>query len=240
MNPSITKHLRLLVLVLATSVLIACGGDSDSDHSQQTSALDSNTDLSSGDSTSQPDSDPDPSPEPEPEPEPESDHTDRGITGTVDGVVYNFTGDMRYVVNGDSRGIQTENLSNGAQSWSISAITPAAGSYHCDATDQTAPSITLHVDNTQYSTHSAGGACTLTVTVASSTELTGYFSGVLTDVGGTEQLNLSNGAFRIAFEDSILDLDEDGISDAEDNCPFDANPDQLDDDQNRVGNACQS
>lgn len=39
--------------------------------------------------------------------------------------------------------------------------------------------------------------------------------------------------------DCILDTDGDQVPDAEDNCVWVANPDQLDDDQNDVGNACE-
>ncbi|MDQ3712986.1 MAG: thrombospondin type 3 repeat-containing protein [Acidobacteriota bacterium] len=41
-----------------------------------------------------------------------------------------------------------------------------------------------------------------------------------------------------AFELQIIDADGDGVADANDNCPVNANPDQLDTDSDGIGNVC--
>ena len=58
----------------------------------------------------------------------------------------------------------------------------------------------------------------------------------------SETLNLSQGSHSATFTVScgslIVDSDGDGVADSSDNCPDDANPDQLDQDDDGLGNAC--
>ncbi len=66
---------------------------------------------------------------------------------------------------------------------------------------------------------------------------TGLLSTLPIDCGAGEDVNLAypGAAPPIGFQDT----DADGIIDPADNCPVDANPDQLDDNANLVGDACE-
>lgn len=156
--------------------------------------------------------------------------------GTVDGTNYNYNGDVRYnAAGGSKRSIQVEDLNDGDASWRITSIDPAVGSYPCDGAD--APTIELHNDET-VSTTENGGACSITVSHTDDHHLKGHFSATLVNADSGAKRSVSSGAFHIVFAEVIPDSDEDGLSDADDNCPFTANPDQADDDANGVGNAC--
>lgn len=159
------------------------------------------------------------------------------MVGTVDGANYNYNGDVRYTAAGSKRSIQVEDLNDGDASWRITSIESAAGSYPCDGAD--APTVELHNGET-VSTTKNGGACNITVSHADDRHLEGHFTATLVNADSGAMRSVSSGAFHVVFAEVIPDSDEDGLSDADDNCPFNANPDQADDDANAVGNACEA
>lgn len=63
---------------------------------------------------------------------------------------------------------------------------------------------------------------------------------ILVELGGVDpkDSNLSNNTYLSPLYDPILDSDNDGIPDHEDNCPFDYNPDQKDSNGNGIGDIC--
>lgn len=63
---------------------------------------------------------------------------------------------------------------------------------------------------------------------------------ILVELGGIEPQdnNLNNNKYLSPLYNPILDSDNDGIPDDEDNCPFDHNPDQKDSNGNGIGDIC--
>lgn len=151
-----------------------------------------------------------------------------GITGDVNGTTYNYNGDTRYTNAGDQkRSINGENIDNGNESWSLFFVPEKVGSYSCGEENLT---LALTRENNPSGTATS---CTVQVTQADETGLFGTFTATLNNGN-----NVTNGAFKIIFEDAIGDADEDGLSDAEDNCAFMNNPDQADSDTNGIGDVC--
>ncbi len=253
MNHSIFK---LIALTVVLGVLNGCGGSGNSDSPQQNTLQtpDSGTGTSETGNTGaeNPDTDnpdtinplpdnPDSEPDiPNPDPgvsDPEPQEIPSGISGSVNGIRYQYTGDLRFTTHGDMRSINAVNNIDDAESWTIALIGPQEGTYNCNP-DATV--ITLARGITMLDTNADTGSCSITVMSSDSIGMEGVFTATLIDVNDETPFEVTDGTFRVVFEDAILDLDQDGISDAEDNCPFDANPDQLDDDLNRIGNICES
>jgi len=155
------------------------------------------------------------------------------ISGYVDNVFYGYNGDMRYTAAGSgARNLNVVSKASDKSYWEINSLTPTVGSYSCSAGNL---KLTLQRDN---DAPLRSESCNLTVTEASDRSLSGYFSATLLGVGGRAQ-TLTNGKFTIELAEAILDRDNDGLSDADDNCPFDVNQDQADQDGNNIGDACE-
>lgn len=151
-----------------------------------------------------------------------------GISGSANGTLYEHTGDTRYTAFGDEqRSVHAEDLQDHLASWGLFGFKPAVGHYPCSGNGSGLVALTsngqLYSDD----------QCSITVTEASGNQLVGHFSANLTGLGA-----VNNGRFHIVLDEAIGDLDLDGVSDADDNCPYTSNPDQTDEDNNRQGNAC--
>ncbi len=158
------------------------------------------------------------------------------ISGVVDSGLYRFNGDKRYTVaTGDARSLQVVSLTSDASYWSIHGLTPRIGKYSCA---ESGPQIELQREGMAVLSTPNGGECQITVSEAGVRALRGRFVGRLADTDGRMH-SLADGEFDIAFAEVIPDLDADGLSDADDNCPFDANPDQADANHDMVGDACE-
>lgn len=219
------KHstIRLLSVALLLAVITACGGSDNNEDSHQPDTSDQGgTDSGSSDPGNS---------------DTGTAFNTQGISGNVNGVAYQYIGDLHYTSHGDKRSIKVENLEDGAETWSINLLTPEAGTYRCEAESVT---IVLAQGISTLDSNSDQGDCSITITSADSIGIEGHFTATLVDVADSTQHSVTDGAFSVVFEDAILDLDHDGHSDSDDNCPFDANPDQLDDDMNRVGNICET
>ncbi len=158
----------------------------------------------------------------------------RGIQATVNDQTHAYRGDMRLTVAGNARNLQVVSQSADTDSWAIQGLTPQTGEYRCD---DGSLRITLARAGQPTLSTASGGSCVLTVSQADARRIAGTFSGVLAAAGGPGQV-LNDGRFQFELVHVIPDTDADGIADADDNCPFDANPDQADSNGNGVGNAC--
>lgn len=159
-----------------------------------------------------------------------------GIAGLVDHAAYAFNGDMRYTAAADGRRtLHVVSLDSDHSHWSIQSLSPAPGRYRCG---ESGLAVRLQREGMPLLSTDAGGACELTVTTASLDRLQGHFDAMLIDPDGRRH-PVEEGQFHIELVHAIPDLDEDGLSDADDNCPFAVNPDQADADGNDVGDACE-
>lgn len=160
------------------------------------------------------------------------------ITGTIAGSSYNYGGDMRYTSADDgNRNLQVVDLRADASSWNIYALPPATGAYRCaDAANNDLRIVLVRADEPTLSSKSPG-SCTITVTRADSDVIEGVFTAKLAAPAG-QAYTVNDGAFRVELAHAIPDLDEDGYSDADDNCPYTSNSDQADSDGNGTGDAC--
>lgn len=215
--------IRFLSLALLLTVLTACGGsDNNADAPQPDNSDPGSTESGSADNGN---------------PDTGAAFSTQGVTGTVNGVTYQYTGDLRYTSQDNKRSITVESLEDGTDSWSINLLTPEEGTYSCGAESV---AVVLTREGTTLDSSTDQGGCSITITSADSMGLAGYFTATLVDASGATQHSVTDGEFKVVFEDAIMDIDHDGFSDADDNCPFDANPDQLDDNMNRVGNICET
>ncbi len=156
------------------------------------------------------------------------------IGGYVNNANHSYSGDIRYTAAGEgARNLKVVSQESDDSYWEIRSLTPRLGSYRCAESDL---ELMLQRGNAA-PLHSQG--CELTVTEAGDGRISGYFTATLLDASGKVQ-SLQNGTFSITLAEAILDRDEDGLSDADDNCPFDANPDQADQDGNNIGDACEA
>ena len=134
------------------------------------------------------------------------------ITGTVDGTVRNGTVNVSGSwLDGNASGSGLTASTGGAQPivWSIQQIKPVVGPYTCNTggnllvislTDSTVvnPMDPLTAQNVQVMTGFAGGACSLTVTAVSATEIEGTFSATLKNATQTFTRTVVNGSFKVA------------------------------------------
>lgn len=159
----------------------------------------------------------------------------RGIQADLAEGTHAYRGDMRVTIAGDNvRDLHVVNQASDEDAWAISAIPAELGEYRCDAGGLT---ITLMRGGQPTLDSLQGGSCALTVTQANLRRIEGHFSGVLTGPNGNAHA-MDNGVFRFELAHAIPDSDADGYSDADDNCVFNANPDQADGNGNGVGTAC--
>lgn len=155
------------------------------------------------------------------------------ISGYVNNVYHGYSGDIRYTAAGaGGRNLNVVSKVSDDSYWEISSLTPKLGTYSCSAGSL---KVTLQRGN---ESPLRSESCKLTVTEANDRSVNGYFSATLLGVGGQAQ-TLTNGKFNIVLAEAILDLDNDGLSDADDNCPFDVNQDQADQNGNNIGDACE-
>ena len=165
-----------------------------------------------------------------------SDDGEGAISGVVDSGLYRFDGDKRYTVAAvDRRSLEVVSLASDASYWRIHSLQPNIGNYSCG---DAGLNIELQRDGMPLLSTRNGGECQLTVSQAGVHALRGHFAGRLVDDAGHMHA-LEDGEFDIAFAEVIPDLDGDGLSDADDNCPFDANPDQADANGDLIGDACE-
>lgn len=151
-----------------------------------------------------------------------------GIAGDANGTTYNYNGDTRSTFAGSQkRNLNAENINNGNESWSVLFVPEKIGSYNCG---QDSLTLALTRDSSPKGTATS---CTVNVTRADESGIFGTFTATLDD--GSD---ITNGTFSIIVEDAIGDADEDGLSDADDNCAFVANADQADSNSNGTGDAC--
>lgn len=162
------------------------------------------------------------------------------MTGKVDGANRNYSGDVRYTAAGSKRSIVVENLDNGEESWGIYFIDPVVGNYRCGNASETDPIISIiHHENSKSSSQN-GGSCSITISRVDDDQIEGQFTATLINTESNASQAITEGAFHIVFAEVIPDSDDDGLSDADDNCPFDINPAQLDENNNAIGDACEA
>jgi hypothetical protein len=142
------------------------------------------------------------------------------VSATVGGVSHHYSGDIRYTAEGEQRSLQIESFFDGSQTWSVDFVTPTPGTYGCD--DANAPMITLVDGDNNQRFDSAAGDCEVTVIEATEERLVGRFSAILQNAAGTINHSVTDGCFTVVFDNAILDADLDGLSDADDGCPFDS------------------
>ena len=158
-----------------------------------------------------------------------------GISCIVENAPYQFNGDKRYTAAaGEARNLQVVSLASDASFWEIHALTPRSGSYRCG---EAGLHIGLQREGLSKLSSAQGGHCQMTVTQANFRSIQGRFEGQLAD-GNGHLYTVEDGRFDIALASAIPDLDHDGLSDADDNCPFDANPDQADSNGDMIGDVC--
>ena len=156
-----------------------------------------------------------------------------GIRALVDNSAYDYRGDRRLSHAGEGhRNLKVVSLASDHSYWQIEALPVLPGHYACDDSLR----LLLQREAMPLLT-SQGGSCHLTLSLASPQQLLGQFSGQLVDESG-RRYQIESGLFDIWVDQAIPDLDQDGLADADDNCPFDANADQQDSDGNRIGDAC--
>lgn len=157
-----------------------------------------------------------------------------GIQATVDGTLRDFDGDMRLTSAGDSkRNLQVLNRRNDDAFWAIHALPNRRGVFQCGDNQ-----LQLTLQPTA-ETAWMSGSCEVTVSQASDVGMEGTFEGVLVGTDGSSH-RVQGGHFRFSFAHVIPDSDNDGLSDADDNCPFAPNNDQADSNRDGVGDACDS
>ncbi len=158
----------------------------------------------------------------------------RGITAAVNDETHAYRGDMRVTVTGSTRNLHVVSQVTDADSWAIGGLTAQTGEYRCgDGKLQ----ITLVRAGQPTLSTATGGSCVLSVTQADDRRIAGTFDGVLAAAGEAGQ-RLNNGEFRFELAHVIPDTDADGVADADDNCPFNANSDQGDANGNGLGTSC--
>lgn len=157
-----------------------------------------------------------------------------GIFGSVAGSPHDYTGDIRYTTGNDgARDLMVVSRVSDQTHWQIAGVRPEIGIYACDETLQ----LRLQREGQAVLSTAGAGDCLLEVSKVNLDHLNGRFTGHLVDGSGSAFV-IEDGVFQIALASAIPDLDEDGLSDADDNCPFAANPDQADNNGNGRGNAC--
>nr|MBV6631075.1 hypothetical protein [Oceanococcus sp. HetDA_MAG_MS8] len=159
-----------------------------------------------------------------------------GIQGRVNGALYAFDGDMRLTVaTADTRNLQALNRGNDAEHWAINQLPLRTGEYPCGSNDL---QLSLQrVGQDHLSTAGPAGQCQVVVTRANSRFLEGYFAAEFAANNGA-RTRVEEGRFRFELAHVIPDSDADGLSDADDNCPFDVNPAEEDGNNNGAGTAC--
>lgn len=161
---------------------------------------------------------------------------DYGVRGTVAGQAHAYTGDKRLTVaQGELRNLEVLSVDSDDQAWRILGFNPRPGSYRCG---ETGLHLELQLGHGEVLSTRQGGECELRLSESSHRVMRGQFSGRLADASGRMQ-QVSNGEVDIVLAAVIPDLDGDGLSDADDNCPFDPNPDQADSNGDMRGDACE-
>lgn len=157
-----------------------------------------------------------------------------GIFGSVAGSPLHYTGDIRYTAGNDgAKDLMVVSRVSDQTHWQIAGIRSEIGIYACDETLQ----LRLQREGQAVLSTAGAGDCILEVSKANLDHLNGRFTGRLVDGSGSVFV-IEDGVFQITLASAIPDLDDDGLSDADDNCPFAANPDQADNNGNGRGNAC--
>jgi len=164
---------------------------------------------------------------------------DSGIWGQVGNADYHYNGDMRYIdADGGAHKLEVVSKESDLSYWRITGVKPELGIYDCASAEAPTLAVVLNREGQPRLSSEGGGSCELRVTRANELMLAGNFVAELIDSDG-RSYSVRNGEFVFEMAHVIPDLDHDGLSDADDNCPFTANPDQADDDDNDIGNACQ-
>jgi hypothetical protein len=158
-----------------------------------------------------------------------------GISGDVANVNHHYNGDMRYTAAGTEmrRNLKVVSRDSDDSYWEIRSLTPQTGSYSCNDGEL---ELILQRDG---ETPLRSENCELTVSQANDEYIKGYFQANLIGFG-KQAGNPAEGVFNIELARVIPDLDRDGLSDADDNCPFDSNIDQSDQNGNAIGDVCET
>lgn len=174
-----------------------------------------------------------------------ADNNNSGAGVTVGNEKKDFSGDIKYVSTNDRFSLELENIKDHTESWTLAYIKPEVGTYPCDnnaggTPGEDSPAMILKSSGQLAGSSAFGGDCVIKVTQADSLGFSGVFSGTIVESGSPDaaRYNVNDGGFEVLFANVIPDADKDGLSDADDNCPFDSNTDQADQNSDGIGDVC--
>lgn len=160
----------------------------------------------------------------------------RGMRATVESANTHFAGDMHVTSAGSARNLKIVSRNDDDSYWELHGLPQQSGTYRCGASEDSQLGIVLQQMGMPLLSSSNGGNCEIRVE-QTYTAIRGSFRALMRDTNGRGYV-AEGGAFNIELAAAIPDLDADGVSDADDNCPFLRNPDQADANENLMGDAC--